>query len=208
MWNLVQEIFARPDVTGTCVFDKKGGQLCGKGHEKLPAGLLDTLGLHTARLFQMGKMSGLGVRMAQFFFDRYVVLAQQVPSGEIFLVLCLTHADYEQIATTINSKVVAALPIELAPPPEEAEEQNTEPEPRPPEICPPHLQVLLDKIEQALAGAIGPVAGMVMQDYIDLWRQGGPSVPSRLVELTNMLVDEIGEPEAAQDFVAQIEQIV
>ena len=67
---------------------------------------------------------------------------------------------------------------------------------------------MLDKIEQALAGAIGPVAGMVMQDYIDLWRQGGPTVPARLVELTNMLVDEIGEPEAAQDFVAQIEQIV
>jgi hypothetical protein len=210
MWNLVQEIFAQPDVTGTCVFDKKGGQLCAKGHEKLAAGLLDTLGLHTARLFQMGKMSGLKINMAQFIFDRYVVLAQQVPSGEIFLVLCLTHADYDQIAKNINTKIVEALPIELAPSLEEAVEKNTEPrpEPEPPEACSPHLQIMLDKIEQALAGAIGPVAGMVMQDYIDLWRQGGPTVPARLVELTNMLVDEIGEPEAAQDFVAQIEQIV
>ncbi len=206
MWNLVQEIFTMPGVAGACVFDKKGGQLCGKGHEKLSVGLLDTLGLHTARLFQMGKMSGLGINMAQFVFDRYAVLAQSTSSGDFFLVLCAAHADCPQIAQTISTRIAASLPVELEPVAEASEESSVQaPEP---EVCPAHLQVMLDKIEQALAGAIGPVAGMVMHDYIDLWQQSGPAVPARLVELTNMLVDEIGEPEAAQDFVAQIEQII
>jgi hypothetical protein len=202
MWNLVEEIFAQPGVAGACVLDSKGRQLCGKGHEKLAPKLLNTLGLHTARLFQMGGMSGLDISMVQFVFDRYAVVAQLVPSGEIFLVLCAAHADCCQIAKTITVRAAAALPPELQPETEAAAEEEE------PEVCPPQLQVMFDKIEQALTGAIGPVAGMVMHDYIDLWRQSGPAVPARLVELTNMLVDEIGEPEAAQDFVAQIEQII
>lgn len=204
MWNLVEEIFAQPGVAGACVLNSKGKQLCGKGHEKLSPKLLNTLGLHTARLFQMGSMSGLEINMAQFVFDRYAVVAQLVPSGEIFLVLCAAHADCCQIAKTITIRAAAALPPELEP----AAEDSILEEAEEPEVCPPQLQVMFDKIEQALTGAIGPVAGIVMHDYLDIWRQSGPAVPARLVELTNMLVDEIGEPEAAQDFVAQIEQII
>jgi len=47
-----------------------------------------------------------------------------------------------------------------------------------------------------------------MQDYIEQWQRSGPAVPARIVELTNLLVEEIGDPEAAQDFVAKIEQII
>lgn len=208
MWNLVEEIFAQPGVAGACVLNSKGKQLCGKGHEKLAPKLLNTLGLHTARLFQMGSMSGLEINMAQFVFDRYAVVAQLVPSGEIFLVLCAAHADCCQIAKTITGRAAAALPPELQPEVESAAADTSLAKEEALEVCPPQLQVMFDRIEQALTGAIGPVAGMVMHDYIDLWRQSGPAVPARLVELTNMLVDEIGEPEAAQDFVAQIEQII
>jgi len=206
MWNLVEEVFAQPGVAGACVLNSKGKQLCGKGHEKMAPKLLNNLGLHTARLFQMGRMSGLDINMAQFVFDRYAVVAQLVPSGEIFLVLCAAHADCCQIAKIITVRAAASLPPELEPAAEPSAEENVPEEE--PEVCPPQLQVMLDRIEQALTGAIGPVAGMVMQDYIDIWRQNGPAVPARLVELTTMLVDEIGEPEAAQDFVAQIEQII
>lgn len=208
MWNLVKEISALPGVAGACLLNSKGKQLCGKIHEKLAPKLLDTLGLHTARLFQMGGMSGLDISMAQFVFDRYAVVAQLVPSGEIFLVLCAAHADCCQIAKTITVRAAAALPPELQPVAKSAAEDSGAAEQEEPDVCPPQLQAMFDKIEQALTGAIGPVAGMVMHDYIGLWRQNGPAVPARLVELTTMLVDEIGEPEAAQDFVAQIEQII
>jgi hypothetical protein len=206
MWNLVEEIAALPDVAGAGLFDGKGAQLCGQGEAKLAPEVLETLGLHTVRLFQMGAMSNLEINTVQFVFDRCAVLAQHVPSGEIFLVLCAAHADCGKIAATITARAAASLPAELEPAEElAAEECLLEEEP---EACSPHLQVMLDKIEQALVGAVGPVAGMVMQDYIDLWRRSGPAVPARLVELTKMLVDEIGEPEAAQDFIAQIEQII
>ncbi|MDH3392240.1 MAG: hypothetical protein OEL85_10640 [Desulfobulbaceae bacterium] len=42
------------------------------------------------------------------------------------------------------------------------------------------LQPMYDKFEDALAGAIGPVAGMIMQEYIDKWRGFGPAVSTRL----------------------------
>lgn len=206
MWNLVEEIAALPDVAGAGLFDGKGAQLCGKGDEKLTSEAFEVLGLHIVRLFQMGAMSCLDINMIQFIFDRCAVLAKHVPSGEIFLVLCAAHADCGKIAETITVRAAASLPTELEPAEELAAETCLLEEE--PEACSPQLQFMLDKIEQALVGAVGPVAGIVMQDYIELWQRSGPAVPARLVELTKMLVDEIGEPEAAQDFIAQIEQII
>lgn len=205
MRSLVEEIFALPGVAGACVVDRRGGQLCAKGHEKLPAGLLDTLALHTARLFQMGNMSGFDISTAQFFFDSYGVLAQPLSSGGLFLALCIPHADCARIAETVAKLAAIALPVEIDLPDEISADSLQTAEP---EASSVHLQAMLGRIEEALTGAVGPVAGMVMQDYIDRWRQSGPAVPARLVELTSMLVDEIGEPEAAQDFVAKIEQII
>ncbi|MCI5221967.1 MAG: hypothetical protein D3924_04685 [Candidatus Electrothrix sp. AR4] len=75
-------------------------------------------------------------------------------------------------------------------------------------VVPPELRGIFDRIEQALAGAIGPVAGMVLHDYIDKWRMDGPIVAGRIVELTTALVEEIGDPETAQEFIARVEDIV
>jgi hypothetical protein len=70
------------------------------------------------------------------------------------------------------------------------------------------LQPMYDKIENALAGAIGPIAGMVIQDYINKWKAAGPEVPARLSELAAMLTREIGDPELEKQFTASVEKIM
>jgi hypothetical protein len=212
MQNLLNEVSALSGVIGTCVFDKKDGVLCGASRERLASGLRETVGAHLVRLFQLGAMSGLDIRTAQFSFDRYAVIGLPIQSSLILIILCDLQADCQAVAgaaVRLAAKMGGAPPVLAQPQTEETQAEEIELE----EISdsgmyPAQLQAMLCRIEQALAGAIGPVAGMVMQDYIDLWQQNGPAVPARIAELTDMLVEEIGDAEAAQDFVAKIEKII
>ncbi|MCI5126993.1 MAG: hypothetical protein D3920_07910 [Candidatus Electrothrix sp. AW2] len=73
----------------------------------------------------------------------------------------------------------------------------------------PHeIQKIFDEIEQALAGAVGPAARMILDEYIKQWQQDGPIVATRIIELTTALVEEIGDPETAQEFISRIEKNV
>jgi hypothetical protein len=214
MQNLLSEVSALPGVVGTCIFDKKDGVLCGETREQLADGLQETVGQHLVRLFQLGAMSGLDIRTAQFFFDRYVVIGLPFQASSVLIALCDPRADCPAVADAavrlaVNMGGVPLDPADFSVEEPPAEEIKVE-EAAPPDngLFPAQLQAMLCRIEQALAGAIGPVAGMVMQDYIDRWRQGGPAIPARIAELTDLLVEEIGDPEAAQDFVAKIERII
>ncbi|MCI5166048.1 MAG: hypothetical protein D3903_08100 [Candidatus Electrothrix sp. GM3_4] len=73
---------------------------------------------------------------------------------------------------------------------------------------PDEIQKIFQEIEQALAGVIGPAAGMILCDYIEQWQQNGSVVSARIIELTTALVEEIGDPETAQEFISRVERNV
>ncbi|WP_417916211.1 hypothetical protein [Candidatus Electronema sp. JC] len=211
------EQFARQDgVIGAFVFDKKEGVLgCAAAHGRLAPGLLETAGAHLLRLFQLSSMSGLSIKTAQFLFDRCAVVGLPLQANSALIAVCAPEADGTAVAAAavrladeLRRGKLPEEPAEPAPPVEALAAAQSEPETGANGLFPAQLQAMLCRIEQALAGAVGPVAGMVMQDYIEQWQRSGPAVPSRIVELTNLLVEEIGDPEAAQDFVAKIEQII
>lgn len=215
MQQLLEQFAEQEGVIGAFVFDKKEGVLGCAAHERLAPGLLETAGTHLLRLFQLSSMSGLSIKTAQFLFDRCAVIGLPLQANSALIAVCTPHADGTAVAAAAlklagelrNNKLPEQSVAEPAPPPETAS-GPPEPETGANGLFPAQLQAMLCRIEQALAGAIGPVAGMVMQDYIEQWQRSGPAVPARIVELTNLLVEEIGDPEAAQDFVAKIEQII
>jgi len=207
----LQEIAVIPGVTGACVFDKTEGPLCEELHEDLSEHNVQTVGMHLVRLLQMGAMAGLAISSSHFRFDRYTVIGIPLDSDSILITICDVHANCSLVATTaamlaadmrddlkrdLPSKTTTKADPEDATDNREEEEDDT------------FIQVLLDEVEQALTGAIGPVAAVVMQDYLVRWREAGPGTAARIPVLAEMLLQEIGNPELAQKFSEKIKSIL
>lgn len=210
MRKLLQEISVIPGVTGSCIFDKNEGPLCKDLHPDLSEDLLQTVGIHLVRLIQMGKMSGLSVKSVHFRFDIYTVVGMPLETGSVLLTICEAHANCSLVATTA-AMLVADMREEMergvqysdiGEGVEELDEAAFD------EEVDAELQPLYDKIEKALAGAIGPVASMIIQDYIQKWKTSGPEVPARLSELASMLTQEIGDPALEKEFIARVTDIM
>ncbi len=208
MRKLLKEISVIPGVTGSCIFDKKEGPLCKDLHPKLSEELLQTVGIHFLRLIQMGSMAGLDIQSSHFRFDKYTVIGIPLESSAVLLTICESQANCSLVATTagmlvadmreeldqgvtVVTKTAAEEELEVV---DEGDDAD--------------MLELYAEIEQALAGAIGPVAGVVMQDYLEKWKKDGPVIPYRLAELAKMLEKEIGDSELAKEFSNKLQSIL
>ncbi len=208
MRKLLQEIAVIPGVTGTCIFNKKEGPRCQDLHQDLSEQNVQTVGIHLVRLLQMGSMAGLAISSSLFRFDRYTVIGIPLDADSILMTICDVQANCSLVATTaamLATDLRDELKRDLSTPTHteyDQEDAGSEQEDD------TFIQVLLDEVEHALAGAIGPVAAVVMQDYLTRWRQAGPGTSARVPELATMLMQEIGNPELAQKFSQKIKSIL
>lgn len=212
MRKLLNEISVIPGVAGSCIFDKKDGPLCKDLHPLLSEDLLQTMGIHFLRLIQMGAMADLAIESCHFRFDKYTVIGLPLETGAILLTICEAQANCSLVATTA-AMLAADMREELDQgvtllDEVESEDEAPDVEHAVDEGDDEDMQALYDEIEQALAGAIGPVAGVVMQDYLERWKQAGPVIPSRLAELARMLEQEIGDSGLAKDFSSKVQSFL
>lgn len=209
MRKLLNEISVIPGVTGSCIFDKTEGALCTVLDADLPKDLTESVGIHFVRLVQMGAMNKLQIKSAHFRFDRYTVVGMPLDSGAILLTICEAQANCSLVATTA-AMLAADLRDELDKPSSvprargKQDDVQLEQEFDGAAAEDEDLSDEIEAIEHALAGAIGPVAGMILPDHINKWRQGGAYVKSRLPELVEQLVEEIGDVTLSDEFKKQI----
>jgi len=208
MKKLLKEISVIPGVTGSCIYDKKEGPLCRDLNPKLSEELLQTVGIHFLRLIQMGSMAELDIQSSHFRFDKYTVIGMPLDVGAVLLTICESQANCSLVATTA-AMLVADMREELGQGVTTVADVTVEEGIEPfEEGDDADMESLYGEIEQALAGAIGPVAGVVMQDYLEKWKKDGPVIPYRLAELAKMLEEEIGDSEQAKDFSNKIQTIL
>lgn len=214
MRKLLREISVIPGVTGSCIFDKNAGALCSEFKADLPIELTESVGIHFVRLIQMGTMNKLNIKSANFRFDRYSVVGLPLETGAILLAICDSEANCSLVATTA-AMLAEDMRDELT-----GSVTDSSPKATGEKVKAGKREVSRDGHEQldaiqsqireigaALAEAIGPVAGMVMADYINKWSQEGPTDISRLDELINMLVDEIGDEGLAKAFKGKVKHL-
>ena len=206
MRKLLQEISVIPGVAGSCVFDKNKGPLCNDLNPDLSRDLLQTIGTHLVRLIQMGGMSGMKVKSVNFRFDKYSVIGMPLKESSVLLTICESQANCSLVATT-----AALLATDMCEKMDEkiqaSETLNSDTDQETKESATVDLQPVYTKIEQALTDAIGPIAGILMQDYIDKWKESGPESTDRLAELTSMLAQEIGDQNLIKAFTSNLADI-
>ena len=212
MRRLLKEIAVIPGVTGSCIFDKNEGAVCTELQSDLPKNLTEEVGIHFVRLIQMGGMNKLDITSAHFRFDRYSVVGLPLEKGAILLAICDSLANCSLVATTA-AMLVADMRDELGKP-------SLPPEARGGGAAQPvsiaggggemsaELRPHLREIEDALATAIGPVAAMVMADYLIKWRETGPADPGRLPELISMLGGEIDDAGLSREFKTHLKHLL
>lgn len=212
MKKLIDEISVIPGVTGSCIFDKSAGPLCTDSGNNLAAGVLEKVGAYLVRMLKMGKMAGLDITTSHFRLDKCTVVGMPLDSGAILLTICDTQANCSLVAATA-SMLASDMRDELgkenaAAAGRSGDVSTTGMETAKEQEVDPYLQSYLDQMEEALAGAIGPVAGMVIGDYITKWQRNGPAVTTRLNELADMLLAEIDEDSLIDEFTARVKKIV
>lgn len=212
MKRLLREISVIPGVAGSCIYDKRAGALCIDFKAGLPVELTDSVGIHFVRLIQMGSMNKLNIKSVHFRFDKYSVVGVPLETGPILLAICESDANCSLVAST-SAMLAADMGDELivhsieTDGVESAAQDNDQPVSGGQQAGLASLKPQLDAIESALAAAIGPVASMVMSDYINKWSQDSPIEESRLGELIVMLGEEIGDKNLVRDFQAAIKHL-
>jgi len=204
--KLLDEISVIPGVAGSCVFDRTDGPLCTNSEATLSRDILLKVGSYLMRMLKMGEMNDIDITGSNYRFDTCSVVSTPLGSDAILLTICDNQANCSLVATTaamlaadmkeqlvkggVSESVIIEKQQEIA---LDAEaEEKAPPDSR--------LQEYFDKIEEELAFAIGPVAGMIMQDYIVKWQQNGPAEAERLPELITILSAEISDNTLITEF--------
>jgi len=217
MRKLLGEISVIPGVTGSCIYGKTAGVLCTDLQTELPKELTESICMHFVRLLQMGRMNKLNIKSAHFRFDRYAVIGMSLDQEVVLLTICEADANCSLVATTAAMladdmreelfeklhpssapEMTSAGQEDLAGPPVTDDERSGA----------EAMSRLLEEVERALAAAVGPLAGMVMEGCLDKWRRSGPSAPGRLPGLIAMLIREIKDPKLAEDFKSRIQHLL
>lgn len=209
--KLLDEISVIPGVTGSCIFDRHEGPLCTDSNANIATDILLKVGSFLSRMLKMGAMHGLEIAGSHYRFDNCTVVSTPLGSDSILLTICETKANCSLVATTA-AMLAADMAEQMDKKAAQSPRLKNQPEPASIEIEeePPadNIKESFSLIEEALVEAIGPVAGMILQDAIDKWQQEGPSSAARLQELTNTLGKEIDDEELLTAFRSRVATIL
>ena len=202
--KLLDEISVIPGVTGSCVFDRSEGPLCTDSEANIATDVLLKVGTFLLRMLKMGSFNGLEITGSHYRFDNCTVVSTPLTPEAVLLTICNTQANCSLVSTTaemlaadmkeqLDKEPVQVSIVDDVVIPDEAIEDSDQ-------TIDPQIQTIINQIEEALAEAIGPVAGMIIQDYTVQWMEQGPPVSERLDELVKMLVKEISDPVLIKEF--------
>ncbi len=212
MKELIKEIYSIPGVAEACVFCKSRGTIyCDTAPDAiLNREVLQTVGMHFVRLFQMGGMAGLNIESSHFYFKKYVVIGIAIDANSVALIICEAHINCSLVTTTV-SMLASEIKDKIEHDCEQDKKHSALAHAAENTIKADEQQVLIpyfESIEKALAAVIGPVAGIVLRDSQVKWKADGPEDIHRLQELVDILKGEIGDDALAADFQEKMLNII
>ncbi len=211
MDSLLKEINMLPGVFGCFVYTGNQELAAAKLPPIFKDNTIATMGNLLTRTIKMGAMANLDIGAIEFKFDVSLIIVKPLEQGAILVMICepavnkslinmTTAMLIGDIQATINKGPVQAqknqAQVTTAPRQEQPKKQEAE--------IDAALAPILENIKDALAYAIGPIAGQIMLATIETWAQQGPTSKQRLPDLTALLCKEINDKKLEKEFMAQI----
>ncbi len=211
---IAHEFSVLPGVIGTCVSVLSKDMLFSSLPDYFTNGMVNDVSNNMGRMMQMASVKGLEPQTMAIRYDKFDIVAMQIESDAMLLVLCEVGSNTSLIATTacmLAPEIVKALqqqPEEKiansTPPPNKTNSENS------PQEWQVNTQTsqALDEIKQALLGTVGPVADLVFDECMERWTVSNPPDISRIFELIGCLSGEIDNSELFEEFKGKISTLL
>ncbi len=205
---LLEEICLLPGVLGSCLLDK-GHRLLGQ--ERMTGydvHALSELGKRLSRMLQMSRMLGLNVAAAELRYDRLLLVGVTLSNDQLLLALCNQNCNANLVSHT--ARLVAAdqpsggngagTPEDL----DALELMDVEDElvqaPAKPGVWAPDVTAGVGLIREALVHTMGPMAVMLLDDYLNRWTSNGAPEAKRLPQLVDLIASDLQDASQIKTF--------
>ncbi|MBW6520279.1 MAG: hypothetical protein K0A99_04590 [Desulfoarculaceae bacterium] len=217
MDSLLKEINMLPGVFGCFIYTGNQELAAAKLPPIFKENTIKSMGNLLTRALKMGGLANLDLTGIEFKFDVSLLIVKPLEQGSILVMVCEPAVNKSLINMTISmligdiqaainrgpeqAQVIAQAPAQTqhvaAAAPVKQQEADID----------ATLAPILEDIKEALAYAIGPIAGQVMRDIINTWAQQGPTSRQQLPALAALLCQEINDRELEADFMSQIKPL-
>ncbi len=218
MDSLLQEITILPGVLGCFVFNDEQ-QIAGS---KMPPifkeNSIKTIGNLLNRTIQIGNMAQLEFKGVEFKYNESLLVIKPLPKEALLIIICEPNANKSLISMTtgmLTEDIGKAMSNPMAysapsqPVAQDSPSTTTSQQEKPSDLAEidADLAQILEKVKDALAMAIGPIAAPVMKDTIELWAKQGSTSLVTLPALAELLCAEINDENLEEEFMTVIKTI-
>ncbi len=237
MESLLQEINMLPGVFGCFVYTGQQELTVVKLPAFFKENTVNTIGTLLTRTFKIGAMANLSMASVEFKFDETLVLVIPLNQGAILVIICKPAVNRSLVNMTIamllndiqaainKGPALATKPLPtqatisspvapVSPPvaplssPQATISSPVEPPPPRKQEVDPALASILEKISDALAYTVGPIAAEIMEDAVRIWAHNGPTSTKQLPALAILLCQEINDKSLESEFMGNIERLL
>ncbi|MCK5070733.1 MAG: hypothetical protein KAR01_09325 [Desulfocapsa sp.] len=219
MDSLLQEITILPGVLGCFVFNKNGQIEGSKMPPIFNKNSIQGMGTLVSRTIQIGNMAQLYFKNIEIKYNESILLIKLLPGEALLIIICEPNANKSLISMTtemLAQDIEAAMTVSRTSTPVN---QSSTAAPAPQAVAsnePKKVEAeldsamapMLEEVKDALAMAIGPIAGPIMKDTLEIWLHQGPPSPANIPDLAKLLCIEINDDVLEEEFIAAVKNIL
>lgn len=216
---LLNEINMIPGVFGCFIYSDHQKLVDAKLPPIFKEDAVNTIGNLLTRTLKMGAMANLDITGMEFKLDVSFLIIKPLLNGAVLAMICEPGVNRSLLKMTLGMLLTdiqkaldnkpASKPTELPSTTEALPQQSAIPIPPQP-VQPKKAQIdaaltpFLEKMSDALAYSIGPIAEQIMQDVMETWSQSGAASKQRLPDLATLLCKEINDKNLEKEFMDQV----
>lgn len=211
---LLKEINMLPGVFGCFVYTGNQELAAAKLPPIFKDNTIKTMGNLLTRTIKMGAMANLDIDSIEFKFDISLIIVKPLEQGAILVMICEPAVNRSLINMTTAmligdiQAIINKSPVQNEKLKAQVVTEHVQEQPQKQEVAiDAALAPTLENIKDALAYAIGPIAGQIMLAAIETWAQQGPTSKQQLPGLTALLCKEINDTELEKEFMDQINSL-